>query len=103
MLIELCLSLITLIISLNGITTIVYMYFKIFNGTLDVRCFISKDVLLTVMADEIFINTNLIVNCVHQRFICTQLMLCVITIATMYITSVTSSYCDGSIFTVFMK
>ena len=35
--------------------------------------------------------------------VCIQLMLCVITIVTMYITSVTSLYCDGSIFTVFMK
>ena len=35
--------------------------------------------------------------------VCTQLMLCVITIVTMYITSATSLYCDGSIFTVFMK
>ena len=50
-------------------------------------------------------NGNEILSILTQLLVsvCIQLMLCVITIVTMYITSVTSLYCNGSIFTVFMK
>ena len=59
--------------------------------------------MLTVMAVKLLsILTQLLSVSIKHLYIY-NIMLCVITIVTMYITSVTSSYCDGSIFTVFMK